>query len=261
MQTQVISTMQPLAGQVAGAANKLLVANDNSIVRMARIDGYMNGVANTQYWLQFFCSTAVPADTTVPLFELQVVGVNGFSWDFANQGGLDFRRLQELPDVGKNQNLIIAVSSTSGVLTASAATMNCEVTIEDPFTQSTGEVDAGDLVTAVKSLNVWADHNNDGTNETRRLMSGRIKNNIGTAATLYAMLFAHIPVANEVPLAMWAVADGTIKFINFGVDGRRLFSVGSDGTVHDGCTIAMSTDPTKFVAIAGNSVNIRAKYI
>src|ERR1700748_3590696 len=124
MQTKVVSTFNPLTGQTGGAAHFLLLANDGSLPIIQRIDGYMNGVANTQYWLQFFAATTVPADTAVPLFELQVIGLNGFSWFFGDNGQ-NFAKLADLPT--GTANLIVAVSSTSGTLTSSAVTMDLEV--------------------------------------------------------------------------------------------------------------------------------------
>ena len=250
--------MQPLTGQTAGAAISFVVVDNNtSIPCIQRIDGYMNGTANTQYWLHFFAATAAPATNTKPLFELQVVGVNGFSWDFGNDGGLDFKKMVDLP--AGTANLIVCVSTTSGTFTAATTqTMDIAVTIDEPFLPVLATwATAGDLSTGVQALTVWAD------GAYHQLFEIQAKNVSGGAVN-YLQLFTKSPSANDIPL--WCspgVVNATnAPLFNFGVGGLRPINQDvNSNTIHNGCYLAVSTTANKYTAAAGTPWTIRAKYV
>lgn len=253
MRTRTISTMQPLTGQAAGAANNLLISRENIPV-LERIDGYVNGVANTQYFLQFFAGTVLPANTTKPLFELMVLGVNGFSWDFGAEGGLDFYRMMDLP-LG-TQGLIVGISTTSGAFTQSAVTLTIEATVEERFIVQVGIATTGDLTTATKGVVIFANGTDHG------LIAFDVTNN--DVATQYIGLYPNgIPTANQIPLRFWTVAAGQTVRQYFGYDGLKPFQQAFPGgvlTTLNGCGLYVSSDPTKYVAIAGNTWTILGYY-
>lgn len=258
MQTKTISTMQPLTGQTSGAAISLVVVDNNtSIPCIQRIDGYMNGASNTQYWLHFFAANTAPANTTVPLFELQVVGQNGFSWDFGNDGGLDFKKMLDLP--AGTANLIVCVSTTSGTFTAATSqTMDIAVTIDEPFLPVLAAwTVAGDLTTGVQALTVWAD------GAYHQLYEIQVKHNSGGTAK-YLQLFTVSPVANAIPLwcsPVVAGSGGTALF-NFGAAGFRPITQDvNSNTIHNGCYLAVSSTANIYTAVGGTPWNIRAKYV
>lgn len=257
MQQKTVSTMQPLTGTAAGAAASLIISR-LSVPIIQRIDGYMNGVdTSTQYWLMFFAGTTVPANATQPLFALQVVGKNGFSWDFGSQGGLDFTKMSTL--FAGTLGLVVAISSTASTLTASAATMDIAVTINEPFLPVKGLSVAGDLTTAVAALSVFAN------NQTVRKAIYHIDaTNTDAGTAQYLQLFPNgIPIANQVP--QWsspAIADGASYYADFGSDGYAAFqqTAANPPLVLNGCYLAVSTDPTKYVAPSGTHWTIRAFY-
>lgn len=257
MQQRTVSTMQPLTGIAAGAAASLIISR-LSVPIIQRIDGYMNGTdSSTQYWLMFFAGAAVPADTTKPLFELQIVGKNGFSWDFGATGGLDFTKMLSL--FTGALGLVVAISSTSAALTASVATMDIAVTVNEPFLPLAGMSVAGDLTTAVAALSVFAN------NQTVRKAVYHIDaTNTDAGIAQYLQLFPNgIPIANQVP--RWsspAIANGASYYADFGSDGYAAFqqTAANPPLILNGCYLAVSTDPTKYVAPSGTHWTIRAFY-
>lgn len=253
MNQKTVSTMQPLTGETAGPAVKLLISRLNvpSIVRM---DGFMNGVAATQYWLMFFAGTTVPVDTTKPLFQLQVVGVNGFSWDFGADNGLDF--MDMLPLFPGTLGLIVAVSSTADVLTASAATVSLSVTVTSSFLPVAGMSVAGNLTSARQNIGVWAD---DGA--YRKLFHIDATNNVGDASVQYLQLFTAVPVSGTtLPLKQWKCADAASLVLDFGADGFVPWTKTAAGVLHTGCGLYVSTTTGLYTAAAGTPWTIRAFY-
>lgn len=245
--------MQPLTGATAGAAASLVISRLNVPI-IQRIDGYMNGTNNTtQYWLMFFAGTSVPANTTAPLFELQVVGKNGFSWDFGAQGGLDFTKMLSL--FTGTLGLVVAISSTSATLTASAETMDIAVTVNEPFLPVAGLSVIGDLTTAVAFLNVWSQ-----ASGPKSLYNVVARNNSGTA-TQYLMLFPDEAInvmAGRRPLAAFALADGITLPLSFGVSG---FSPKQNTTVElHACCLMVSSAPDIYTAVVGTPWTIQAFY-
>lgn len=254
MQQRTISTMQPLTGATAGAAANLIISR-LSVPVIQRIDGYMNGTdSSTQYWLMFFSGTAVPADTAVPLFELQLVGKNGFSWDFSAQGGLDFTKMLSL--FTGALGLIAVISSTSATLTASVATMDIAVTVNEPFLLIAGQSVIGDLTTAVQALTVWSS-----ATGPKKLIHIDAKNNVGGGTIQYLQLFAQSPTAADIPIMGWSLADAATLTLDFGQGFSPFLQIaGSPPTTKQGCFLAVSSTAATYTAAAGTPWTIRTFY-
>lgn len=255
MQQRTVSTMQPITGQTPGAAASLIISR-LSVPVIQRIDGYMNGAdTSTQYWLMFFAGTTVPANATAPLFELQIVGKNGFSWDFAAQGGLDFQKM--LPLQAGTLGLIIAISSTSATLTASVATMDIAITVNEPFLPNAGQSVSGDLTTARNNLTVWSN-----PQSVRLGLLHLDVTNTDGGATQYLHIYPVAPSAGDVPAASFPVTNGGSISQDFGTLGLSPFrtSTVTPTTNYNGCYFYVSTTAASYTAPSGNHWTMRGIY-
>lgn len=255
MQQRTVSTMQPLTGQTPGAANKLLLTRMGLPV-LQRVQGYMAGAdSTTQLWLMFFAGTSVPVDTTKPLYELQVTQKTAFDSDYGAQGGLDFSKMVDLP-VG-TQGLIVQVSSTSGALTASVVTADIQITFNDAIVPSFGQSVAGDLTSAVALLAVFTN-----PQTVRKAIYRLDATNTDGGAIQYLGIYQTAPSANQIPLAVFPVANAASITQFFGTDGFAPFqqTAAVPPVAQNGCYLYVSTDATKYVAPSGTHWTIRAFY-
>lgn len=248
--------MQPLTGQTPGAANKLILTRMGLPV-IQRVQGYINGSdSTTQLWLMFFASATVPADTTKPLYEIQVTQKTAFDSDYGAQGGLDFSKMVDLP--AGTQGLVVQLSSTGGALTASAVTADIEITYNDAIVPLFGLSAAGDLTSAVALLAVFTNP------QTVRKAVYRVDaTNTDAGVAQYLQMFTVAPSANQVPL--WsspAVSNATSSTFYFGTDGFSPYQqTNANPPVNqNGCYLYVSTDATKYVAPSGTHWTIRAFY-
>lgn len=249
--------MNPLTGQVAGDAISLVLNNTARTLVLYNVRGFMNGVAGTLYYLQFFAATVAPAANTKPLWQEQIIGVNGFGFDYS-QKGLDFGR------IGGNSagtgNLICCVSTTSGVFTAATTqSASIEVEFESEGYDIAGKSVAGDLTTAVQKITVW-----NNASGPKFLFRVDATNNVGDASIQYLMLFTtNIPVNGATPYAQWQCADGASLKRAFGDNGVSPFtSVLTNGgsTIQQACVLAVSTTAGFYTAAAGSPWTIRGIY-
>lgn len=260
MNTTTVSTFKPLPGQTAGAAISLVLNNEGKQPVIYEVRGYMNGVTNTQYWLQFFAGTVAPTGGTKPLWEEQVLGLDGFGFDYS-QKGLDFLNISPTGTAGQTAgSLICCVSTSSGTFTAATTqTMDLEVVMEaDGSTRVFGQSIAGDLTTAVQTLQVWT--NASGPKHLYRIDA---TSSYGGGTTTYLQLHTvDAPSAGAVPLMYWSVADtATIKEL-FGDNGLVPFTqvpvAGAAATFNQGCSLFVSTTANTYTAAAGTPYTIRA---
>ena len=207
MAVKTISTIQ--AAQPLDATHFLQVSTGP--VAIYGFEGYVNGVANTQYYLQIH-GVAPTTGVTVPLYSVQVTGVNGFSFLYTNS--LNTRQMS-FPDqaaTGGTNTLPVyfAISSTDTVYTSVAASTDLLVSLDEPRTNPGNETITGDTTTGRDSLLVYTS-----PNTAKRLMRFQVTNNTG--ATGYLMLFAYSnPALGDVPQAQWTIANGVTLTQDFG---------------------------------------------
>ena len=248
MPTQTISTFNGLT-QAPGAAFSLILTT-NSLPTITRISGYCNGTVNTQYFLQLFNASAPPANASVPLYEQQILGGDGFTFHTL---GLDTSKLSNGTLIPAN-GLILCLSTTEGVLTlgTGAVTMNVEVELDatqDVFPLN--QVSVGDTTTNVGSLLVKADPS------TSKLVSFNATNNNG--GTQYLQLFGAVPAAGASPVQEWTVAT-TATLKQFFGGGMFVLDGDASYVIHTGIYLYVSSTAGTYTAVA-NGWTIQAFYI
>jgi hypothetical protein len=212
-----------------GVTSKVVATHGCSLVSL---DGVYHG-AGAEY-LVIFDAAALPANGTAPLkeFFLPTAGPTPLPSLF-----------QTLGPIKLNTGCVIAISTSKETLTASASEMDVHGEIEEfefPIVGATFNSVSQD------SVQVWAD--GDGPKRILRFTGTNTD-----AAASYIQLFAHSPNADDVPLHVWPIgafdgANPTLK-LSFG-DGYIPYSREADGTEHNGCYFAISSDPTKYIAVS-----------
>lgn len=249
MPTQTVSTFNGLT-QAAGAAFSLILTT-NTLPTITRISGYCNGVVNTQYFLQLFNTSVAPANASVPLYEQQILGGDGFTFHTL---GLDTSKLSNGTLIPAN-GLILCLSTTEGVLTlgTGAVTMNVEVELDatqDVFPLN--QVSVGNTSSDVGSLLVVADPS------TNRLVSFNVTN--GHNATQYLQLFGKVPAAGDVPVQEWQLKHNT-SLKQFMGGGYAVLDGDANYVIHTGIYLYASSTAGKYTATGFLDWFIQAFYI
>ena len=212
VQTRLISTNQAIDGagatQTPGAAFSLAIAQAGTKISILDYSGYVNGSANTQYWLMFFAQPTVPANGTQPLYKEQVIGVDGFRFGYMPKGvqSAQFMALSQAVQQPNLGGLIACLSTSSETLTLAtgAVTMDLDVFIEEYESLQPNTTIAGDLTTSVKSLQVWTEASGRGTSNLegqKQLLRVWYSNESGS--TQYLQLFAQdAPATNSATLGV-----------------------------------------------------------
>lgn len=212
----------------------------NGPVKIVAIEGYCNGAAGTQYWLQIL--NGAPG-ATVPMYSVQVLGGQGFS--FIYPLGLDTATMQDGGGASLGENVYkpyLAISSTDGLYTSVAATTNVRVDIEMQFQMPLGLITANGNNTG--SLTVFAD-----PNATNKLCAFSVVNNTGAVG--YLMLFAYAnPVNGATPLQQWPVQNGGTFATTFGNAGVRFQQGKADYSIHTGCYLVASSTTQTLTTVA-----------
>jgi len=252
MPVKTISTFNGVT-QAAGAATNLIIST-NSLPVIRAIYGYCNGTANAQYFLHFFNSTTIPANGTVPLRSLQVLGGDGFGPYNYVEAGLDPAQWDTGGALVTSSGLIVCLSSTEATLTigTGGVTMDIEVDIDTEDLPLLGQTAVGDLTTPVATFQtVVADPS------TSLLTSFNCKNL--TAGTRYLMLFGKSPVNGDAPVQEWTVLAG-VRFIQSFGRGWAILQGGSDYVIHTGIYLAWSTQ-AQTLSIGVNAGTVQANYL
>ena len=157
--TKTISTNQSIdatgAPMTPQAATNLVIAAPGLNVNILRISGYCYGTAATNYYLMLFNGTVVPANGAQPIYKEQVLGADGFAYNYMPKG-LWAANLTSPPKIG---GLIAVLSTSAETLTVATGgvNMDLDVSIEEQNVEQAGTTVVGDLTTAVKSLQVWTE--------------------------------------------------------------------------------------------------------
>lgn len=248
--TRTISTFQG-----TNPAYSLIVAANHENPKVLNLDGYCNGTANTQYWLQCFDSATVPANGTVPLRSLMLLGADGFTFNKLDLG-LDTESQDVPPNTG---NLVFAISTTKDTLTIGTGTVSMSLNVDIEEYEIQAQPDSTVTDTGVLTKTIWTDAN--GPN----LLTSLVVTN-KEAGDRFVMLFAtDSATAGAFPAAVWPIgtsgdSDETLR-LNFGTAGLSIRSQTSSGTFSDGCFFVLSTTAPTYTAAVGAGADITAKYI
>jgi len=208
---------------------------------LATIDGV---IAAAGKYLQLFDSAVAPTGGDVPLR----------SWSVLLAGPLP-SFFGQLGPISLAKGLFFAVSSTAGTYTADATSFDVEGEIGEFEFQHSGDSVIGDLTTGRDVLQVWSE-----ATGPKRLTRVDITN--GTGAAAYLMVFATDAAANGLKpiVSIPLLSTDTARQLNFGQLGLYPSREDSNGTVHIGCRLAVSTTPTTLTASVGATNKIRAFY-
>lgn len=244
----------------SGAAALSLTINDSAesaCPDIIRISGYMNGTGSTQYWIQYHRAAAMSelSNGAVPLRSEQVIGGNGFTFDYYNLEPLDVSALSALPVQGK---LLLCVSTTKATLTK-ATTETMELSVEvagverEPGLTETAS-------TGVQNQTTWAT-----ASGPKRLFELDVTapGAFTTATTIDGVDYNFIQIYADNAGAQRMVMEERIavsetKKLRFG-GGLSPQAAGSDGTLYKGCFVAISTSRSALAATV-DSFNITSRY-
>ena len=207
IQSRLVSTRQ---GTSPAAATNLIIAPAPIGVTILSFSGYCYaGTNSTQYWIMFFPQSTVPANGAQPIYAEQIVGADGFKFDYMPKGisateMMSLNKTVPIPNMG---GLIAVLSSTGETLTIAtggSGNMDLDVFIEEYETLQPNTSLSGDLTTLRSSLQVWSEAAGVGTsnlNGTRQLLKAWVTNKSGS--TQYLQLFAQdAPVTNAANAAL-----------------------------------------------------------
>ena len=238
------------------AGTSVTLATGGTIPNLLCLEGYCNGVANTQYFLQLhvIAPASLGSTTTVPLRSWQVLGSDGFTFN-KNDIGLQLANVP-VPAGEVGTGYYIVLSSTDAVYTTPGITADINVDIEEfelelaGTTQVTGNL-AGGLLQIVA----------DSVNATNKLVQLQITNTL--AAGAFVQLFAKSPVVSDVPLVQLPYSDSGVDGLvplngvvtwKFGSLGKSLYSQDANGTNHNGIFVGLSATSGVFDGTGTGSV-------
>jgi len=206
---------------------------------MRRARGNYNGAAAA--WLWLFDTNGQPLSTSPGLLVPTPLYPSAPFFIETELGSLQFYT-----------GLYAAVSSTQETYTASASTMDITIEMDDPEEPS-GNSYAGDTVTGVDSLNVYAAGSPAGDNLYAITASN------GNAATCYLQLFTFVPAAGAVPFLQWTVAAGASLALKFGRQGLHPTSILA-GVEYDGVFLKGSSTAGAYTATTGSLWKMQAEF-
>lgn len=225
----------------------LLVLSNGEDPKLLRIEGYCGGVAGTQYWLQIH--NAAPAGGAAPLRSLQVLGSNGFTFDYSSGQGVCLENVAAWAISG---GLYVALSSTDATYTAPGITADINVDIEEFELELAGQTNVASGATAGGLKTILA----TGANNTQALLSLAVTETGGVAS--FIQIFAKSPVLNDVPLEQFPLAANATVNLKFGSTGRAFYQQGNAGTLYKGIYIGISR--TTGVFDTAGTANVGGNY-
>lgn len=244
----------------AGAAALSLTINDSAesaCPDIIRISGYMNGTASTQYWIQYHRAAAMSelSNGAVPLRSEQVIGGNGFTFDYYNLEPLDVSALSALPVQGK---LLLCVSTTKATLTK-ATTETMELSVE------VAGVEREPGLTETTSSSVTEQATWTTANGPKRLFELDVTSlgalteytTIDGVNYNFVQIYADNAGLQRIVSEHKFEGSETIK-LRFG-GGLSPAAKGSDGTLYKGCYVAISSTRGAYTE-AVDGVNITSRY-
>jgi hypothetical protein len=221
---------------------------------LRRIDGYCNGAAGTNTWLQIFDAAAAPATNDVPKKSLMLAEANGYSYAFLGDDEVEF-----------STALYVALSKdpTKYVAVTDGATTTGDVTIDDlsilSGTTKVGPTDLSSGDPAAGLQTVW-----DASAGNKVLVQVNFVNAAaaGTKQWLVIMAattgFGAAVVKEAFPLYTTAAGNGqgaaTIKStlaLKFGKDGYSIVAI-LGATTYAGCCLGVTTTADPVGKVVGD---------
>jgi hypothetical protein len=224
-----------------GVASKVV---HTAACNLTKIHGNFLGTTADR-WLQLHDAKALPANGAVPLrvwpvYQASAGGSTPFGEGFIGD------------DVTLANGAVFAVSTTRATLTASADTMDIFVNGDSSWDNTDVSV-AGDYTTLRETLQVWQD-----VNGPLRLVRLEVTDNALLDAAYVQIHAGDTPATNKIvasfPLEVLGALD--LFFGTNGLSPRRVVN----GTVFDGCTVALSSTPGTYTALGSSDVFIKASY-
>ena len=213
----------------------LLVSTGGAMPAIHMIEGYCNGAAGTQYFIQLF-NAPPTSGVTVPLRSLQVLGADGYTFD-KNDVGLSTQNLTNPPN---QTGIYIYLSSTDAVFTTPGITADINVDVEEFELELQG--------TTTQSSNTPNSQyilRPDSVGNTYSLVSLTVQESNGVASRV--QLFAAAPVNGaSVPLVDLPIAANATKTWKFGSGSKALEQEDANGTRHFGIYVGISLTPNLF---------------
>lgn len=206
--------------------------------KIFKIEGYINGAANTQYWLQIHNSAfaALSSGVSIPLRSLQVIGTDGYTFNF-QPTGLTCANLPGVLAATINQNWIIVLSSTDAVYTAVAGGVTCDINCDvEEFELELAGMTTVTGNTLAGVLQIVA----DGATFTGNLVYLEATNSSGFDEYLQIYCQGSLTIGVSLPVRQWFIPNGTTLKLNFGSVGSAFHSEDADGTIHNGIVAAAS---------------------
>ena len=196
------------------------------------IEGFCNGVANTQYFIQIH--NVIPSSgITVPLRSLQVLGVDGFTFNKYDIG-LQTANLTSPP---AQTSFYIFLSTTDAVFTNPGITADINVDIEEYELELSGTNIIGPTAGAIT---VFTD-----PNPQLRLVQITAVNNVGTKAS------GALVIGNTYSIATYFAGD---DFTNVGAASNALnVTFIATGTTPAVWTFGSTLAPAAYVLVYGFS--------
>ena len=276
MPIKSISTQQ--AGQVLDASHFLSLGTGPVLI--FDIEGEVNSMTGTSYFIQLLATGTPTSGTTVPLYSRLCVpsaassGLNGFSFVY-RPIGLDTSAMNfpapTTADGSNTSSVWVAISLTDNVYTAVAASTQVTVDLEETYLEVPNTL-ATPTTVGTDSLQVFTS-----PGASHRLVQFVVTNNGVTGVTWIdkttsggmIMLFAYNAANGAVPLQEWFVANGASLALRFDTgllmmqnDGAlNVSGITPTGINRTGCYLFGSTTAQVLTTSVGGYWTMKAYYI
>ena len=211
-------------------------------VKLLKLEATLNASAATLF-LQLHDSNTTPAAGAAPLK----------SWPAGECGFKEF----EVDELVFNAGLFLALSTAAATYVQATGASNILDILNVELVDSenpTGTTIIGDDITPLSQLQVWAS-----AAGPKKLIS-LASRNVVLNANFFVLLFAKdSPIAGDVPIDSFKLINGSPLKLNFGKDGRSIFSIDSTGE-KKGCTVAISTTAATLTLPSSATATITAEY-
>lgn len=223
------------------------------------IEGQASG--SGALYLQLIGTATPTTGVTVPLWSKLITGGTGFSFVYpmGEQTRTMTYPVANTAATQQGSNVLpvyLAISSTIGVWTSTAVSVDADVTIDLP------SVDAVNTLLSKNNgtggvLTVWA----DSVANTNLRLTTLTLNNAGYGTAVYFQLFSFAPTAGAIPYAEWpATANQAQINLTFG-GGLFVQQASSDYVEHYGCFVGISSTPLTYTdGGTGNAILTSGTY-
>lgn len=264
MPVKSISTIQ--AKTPLGASAFLQLSTGGCVI--FDIEGNITSTTGTNYYIQLLTTNQPLSGTTIPIYSRLAVpagyasGINGFSFVYRPEGLDTATMMNPVGGTGifdgRNPGPVwLAISTTDGVYTSTAATGNVTVDIEDQSLDIPQQFIVGSLTGGNNTgLVVWNDPNTSGS----RLLKVQAFTQDGVDRWLTINASPFMPDMGAVLFGPWKLpANGFLVTLNFGKGLQPISRDPVNGNLYTGCMLVVSMQPDK-VHISTGTAKIKAWY-